>query len=80
MVCRGDARSVRVVWSDKDGDRSVWLGGLHKFLAQDPALALAVLRRLKEWEHGCQGSELWGPLRPYKPIHRADLGDRVVWV
>ena len=61
MVYRDDVRPLRVVWREKDGERSVGLGGLHKVLAQDPALGLAVLRGLKEWEHGRQCSELWGP-------------------
>ena len=43
------------------------MGGLNKLLAQDPTLGLAVLRGLKEWEHGRQCLELWGPPRPYKP-------------
>ena len=72
-------RPVRVVWSDKDGERSVGLGGLHKLLVHDPALGLAVLRGLKEWEHGSQCAELWGPLRPYKPPSWAQLGE-VGWL
>ena len=55
------------------------LGGLHKLLAHDPALGLAVLRGLKEWEHGRQCAELWGPSRPYKPISWAHLGE-VGWL
>ena len=53
------------------------LGGLHKVLVQDPALGLAVLRGVKEWEHGRMCSELWGPSRPYKPTdwaHLAEMG------
>ena len=73
-VCGDDVRPVRVVWSDKDGERSVGLGGLHKLLAQDPALGRGMLRGLKEWEHGRQGSELWGPSRPYKPTSCAHVG------
>ena len=67
MVCEDDARPIRVVWSDKDGETSVGLRGLLKLRAQDPALGFAVLRGRKEWEHGYMFSELWGPLRPYKP-------------
>ena len=44
-------RPVRVIWSDKDGERSVGLGGLHKLLAQDPTLRLVVVRGLEELEH-----------------------------
>ena len=34
-MCVDDARSIRVMWSDKDGEKSLGLGGLHKLLAQD---------------------------------------------
>ena len=51
------------------------LGGLHKLVAPDPALGLSVLRGLKEWDHGCQCPELWGPSRPYKPTWWAHLGE-----
>ena len=78
-VCGDDVRPVRVVWSDKHGERSVGLGELHKLLAQHAALGLAVLRRLKEYKHGRQCSELWGPSRPYKPTSWAHLGE-VGWL
>ena len=55
------------------------LGGLHKLLPQDPALGLAVLRGLKEWEHSRQCSQRWGPSRPYKPTSWAHLGE-VGWL
>ena len=79
MVCGDDVRPIRVVWSDKDGERSVGLGGLHKLLAQDATLGLAVLRGLKEWEHSRMCSELWGPSRPYKPSQWAHLAE-VGWL
>ena len=72
-------RPVPVLWSDKHAERSVGLGGLHKLLAHDPALGLAVLRGLKEWEHGCQCAELWGSSRPYNPTSWAHLGE-VGWL
>ena len=78
-VCGDDVRPIRVVWRDKDGERSVGLGGLHKLLAHDPALGLAMLRGLKEWEHGRQCAEVWGPWRPYKPTSRAHFGE-VGWL
>ena len=65
-VCGDDVCPVRVVWSDKDGERSLGLIGLHKVLAQDPTLRLALVRGLKEGEHGRQCPELWDPCRPYK--------------
>ena len=52
---------------------------LHKLLAHDPALWLAVLRSLKEWEHGRQRAELWGPWRLYKPTSWAHVGE-VGWL
>ena len=73
-VCGDDVRPVRVVWSDKDGEWSVGLGGLHKLLAHDPAVVRDVLRGLKEWEHARRCAELWGPSRPYKATSWAHLG------
>ena len=70
---------VRVIWSDKDGEWSVGLGGLHKVFAHDPVLGLAVLRGLKEWEHGRHCAELWGQSRPYKTTSWAHLGE-VGWL
>ena len=75
MVCGVHFCPVRVVWSDKDGERSVRLRGLNKLLAQEPALGLDVLGGLKEWEHGRRCSEVWGPSRPYKPTQWAHLGE-----
>ena len=74
-VCGDDVHIVRVMWSDKDGERSVGSGGLHKLLAHYPALGMAVLHVLKEWKHGRQCAELWGPSRPYKPTSWAHLGE-----
>ena len=68
-----------VAMSDKGRERSVGLGGLHKHLAQDAALGLAVLRGLKEREPGRQCSELWGPSRPYKPSQWAHFG-QIGWL
>ena len=79
MVRGYDIRPMRVMCSDKDGERSVGLGGFHKLLSQDPALGLAVLRGLKEWEHGRKCSEPWGPSRPCKPNQFAHLGGVGGW-
>ena len=49
------------------------LGNLHKLLAEDLALGLAVLRGLREWEHGRVCSEAWGPTRGYKPTKWARM-------
>ena len=76
-MCGDDVCPIRVVRSDNNGKKSVGLGSLHKVLAQDPALGLAGLRGLKEWEHGRMCSKLWSPWRPYKPsqwVHLAEVG------
>ena len=78
-MCGDHVRPIRVVWSDKDRERSMGLGGLHKLLAQDPAFGLAVLYALKEWEHGRVCSKLWGPSRPYTPSRWAHLAE-VGWL
>ena len=77
MVRADDVRPIRILWSDRDGDNSVGLGGVHKILARDPALGLALLRGLPDWEQGCVVSTTWGPARPYRPstwLHMAEVG------
>ena len=55
----------------------VWAcGACTSLLVQERALGLAVLRGLKDWEHGRMCSELWGPSSPTKPsqwVHKAEL-------
>ena len=75
MVCGDDVRPIGVVWTDKDGQKSMRLEGLHMLITQDPALGLAVLCRLKEWEHSRMWSKLWGPSRPCKPSRWAHLAN-----
>ena len=60
------ARPVRVIWTHHDGKQVMNLDNLHKLLADDPALGLAVLRVLREWGQGRVCSEGWGPTRSYK--------------
>ena len=78
MVVRADdVRPIRILWSDRDGEDSVGLGGVHKILARDPALGLALLRGLQDWEQGRVVSTTWGPARPYRPstwAHMAEVG------
>ena len=77
MVYGDNVHPIYVVWSHKDGERSLGFGTLHQLLAQDPVLGLTVLRGLKEWEHGRMCCELWGSSRPYKPsqwAHFAAVG------
>ena len=78
-MCGDDVRPLRVMWGEKDGERSVGWGGLHTVLAGDLALRLTVLRGLKEWEHGCTCSDLWGPSQPYKPSQWAQVAE-VDWL
>ena len=49
-MCRDNVHPIRVVWTDKNGEKNVGSGGLRKLLAQDPALGLAVLRGLTDWD------------------------------
>ena len=78
VVVRADnVRHIRILWSDRDGENSVGLGGVHKILARDPALGLALLRGLQGWEQGRVVSTTWGPARPYRPstwAHMAEVG------
>ena len=61
----GDIVRPRALWTDKDGEKHVGLGGLHKLLAQDPTLRWALVCGVKDWERNHMCSELWGPSRPY---------------
>ena len=77
MVRADDVRPIRILWSDRHGENSVGLGGVHKILARDPALGLALLRGLQDWEQGRVVSTAWGPARPYTPstwAHMAEVG------
>ena len=51
------------------------LGNLHKLLAEGPALGLAVLCGLREWEHGRLCSKACGPTQSYKPTEWGTIKD-----
>ena len=59
MVNATDARPVRVSWRDCDQAHEVPLRHLHRLLAADAPLGLAILRGLRDWEQGRVCSEMW---------------------
>ena len=44
------AKPIRVAWSDAEGSEEVPLGALHRIVARDPPLGLALLHGLHDWE------------------------------
>ena len=46
VVNATNARGIRVAWRDAEGSQEVPLGALHRIVARDPPLSLALLRGL----------------------------------
>ena len=44
------AMPIRVAWRDAEGSQEIPLGSLHRMVARDPPLGLALLRGLHDWE------------------------------
>ena len=74
MVNAADARPVRFSWQDRDQAHEVPLGHLHRLLAADPPLGLAILRGLRDWEQGRVYLEVWVGAGRYKAGQWARLG------
>ena len=62
-----------MIWIDRNSKQIMHVGNLHKWLADDPAPRLALLRGLCEWEHRWVCSEACGPPRSYKPMEWAAM-------
>ena len=50
---------MRIAWRDRDQAQEVPLGSLHRLLATNPAKGLAIVRGLRNWEHGRVCSKVW---------------------
>ena len=50
------------------------LGSLHRLLATDPAKGLAILRGLRDWEHGRVFLEVWVASKQYRAGELAGMG------
>ena len=67
MVNATNARPIRVAWRDAEGSQEVPLGALHRIVARDPPLGLALLRGLHNWETARVVSGVWVSLRHFRP-------------
>ena len=69
-----DARPVHVSQRDRDAAHEVPLGHLHRIVAADPPLGSAILRGLRDWEHGKVCSDVWVGAGGYRAGEWARLG------
>ena len=46
-------------WRDRDAAHEVPFGHLHRLVADDPPLGLAILRGPRDWQQGRVCSEVW---------------------
>ena len=87
MVSATNARPIRVAWRDVEGSQDVPLGALHRIVARDPPLGLAVLRGLHNWETARVVSGVWVSSRHLRPkewvrmreVGYAGGGDEEMW-
>ena len=68
-----NARPIRVAWRDAQGSQEVPLGALHRIVARDPPLGLALLRGLHGWEIACVVSGVWVSSRHFRPTEWAPM-------
>ena len=82
------ARPTRVAWRDAEGSHEVPLGALHRIVARDPPLGLALLRSLRHWETARVVSGVWVTSRHFWPGEWARMqevgyagggGDKGMW-
>ena len=74
VVNTTDARPVRVSWRVRHAAHEVPLGQLHRLLAADPPLGLAIIRGLRDWELGRVCSEVGVGARRYRAGEWTRLG------
>ena len=67
VVNATNARPIRVAWRDAEGSQEVPLGALHRIVARDPPLSLALLRGLHDQETSRVVSGVWVAPRHYQP-------------
>ena len=73
MVNATHARPVRVASRDAEGSQEVPLGSLHRIVARDPPLGLAILRGLHDWETSRVVSGVWVTSRHFRPSEWARM-------
>ena len=67
------ARAIRVAWRDAKGSQEVPLGSLHRIVAWDPPLGLALLRGLHYWDASRVVSGVWVTSRNFRPSEWARI-------
>ena len=73
VVNATNARPIRVAWRDVEGSEEVPLGSLHRIVAGDPPLGLALLRGLHNWETSRVVSGVWVAPRHFRPAEWARM-------
>ena len=63
MVNATHARPIQVAWRDAQGSQEVPLGSLHRIVARDPPLGIALLRGLHDWETSRVVSGVWARMQ-----------------
>ena len=56
-----------MAWRDAEGSREVPLGALHRIVARDPPLGLALLCGHHNWETARVVSRIWVSSRRFRP-------------
>ena len=75
MVKVTHARPIRVAWRDAEGSPEVPLWALHRIMARDPSVGLALLCGLHDWETPRVVSGVWVPSRHFRPEEWARMQD-----
>ena len=73
VVNATNARPIRVAWRDAEGSQEVPLGSLHRIVARDAPLGLALLRGLHDWETSRVVSGVWVAPRHFRPAEWARM-------
>ena len=73
MVNAIHARPIRVAWRDAEGSQEVPLESLHRIVARDPPLGLALLQGLYDWETSRVVSGVWVTSRHFWPSEWARM-------
>ena len=67
LVNATHAKFIRVAWRDAEASQKVSLGAVHRIVARDPSLGLALLRGLHNRETAHVVSGVWVTLRHFRP-------------
>ena len=73
MVNATHATPIRVAWRDAQGSQEVPLGSLHRIVARNPPLGLALLHGLHDWETSRVVSGVWVTSHHFRPSEWARM-------